>query len=71
MQQHEITESHPLLDAAGNLVEPGYAKKLLPIYDRDAIHVRARDAGGSGARSGRAGQRMIFTRLFSEAMRRD
>lgn len=40
MQQHEITESHPLLDAAGNLVEPGYAKKLLPIYDRDAIHAK-------------------------------
>lgn len=40
MQQHEITESRPLLDEAGNLTEPGYAKTLLPVYDREAIRVK-------------------------------
>lgn len=35
--QHEITKSAPLLDASGHLNEPGYAKSLLPIYDRKAI----------------------------------
>lgn len=35
--QHEITTSAPLLDRNGHLTEPGYAKKLLPIYDRKAI----------------------------------
>ena len=32
--QHEITTSAPLLDANGNLREPGFAKSLLPIYRR-------------------------------------
>ena len=32
MNQHEITERRPLLDASGNLTEPGYAKTLLPVY---------------------------------------
>ena len=35
--QHEITAAAPLLDASGNLREPGYAKKLLPIYRRADI----------------------------------
>ena len=35
--QHEILTAAPLLDAGGNLREPGYAKKLLPIYSRDDI----------------------------------
>ena len=35
--QHEITRAIPLLDAQGNLTEPGYCKKLLPIYDRKAV----------------------------------
>lgn len=35
--QHEITESKPLLDADGNLAEPGFAKKLLPVYRRSDI----------------------------------
>lgn len=35
--QHEITKSAPLLDDKGNLKEPGYAKKLLPIYNRNDI----------------------------------
>ena len=32
--QHEITTAAPLLDAKGNLREPGFAKSLLPIYRR-------------------------------------
>ena len=39
--QHEITTSAPLLDAGGNLREPGYAKKLLPIYSRADIRANA------------------------------
>ena len=35
--QHEITKVIPLLDEKGNLTEAGYAKKLLPVYKRDAI----------------------------------
>ena len=35
--QHEITRVIPLLDAQGQLTEPGYAKKLLPIYRRSDI----------------------------------
>ena len=37
MNQHEITERRPLLDASGNLTEPGYAKSLLPVYRRNDI----------------------------------
>ena len=35
--QHEITKAIPLLDEQGNLTEPGYAKRLLPIYDRTKV----------------------------------
>jgi len=35
--QHEITSVIPLLDENGNLTEPGYAKKLLPVYRRADI----------------------------------
>ena len=35
--QHEITKVIPLLDAKGNLTEPGFARKLLPIYDRTKV----------------------------------
>ena len=45
--QHEITSRAPLLDAAGNLREAGYAKRLLPFYDRAAIR-----AGPRTSRSG-------------------
>lgn len=34
IMQHQITESHPLLNAEGNLNEPGYAKRLLPLYNK-------------------------------------
>lgn len=35
--QHEITQSAPLLDAKGNLREPGWARSLLPRYRRADI----------------------------------
>ncbi|MGI5976810.1 MAG: DUF2804 domain-containing protein [Candidatus Limivicinus sp.] len=35
--QHEITRGFPLLDSKGNLNEPGFARKLLPIYLRRDI----------------------------------
>jgi len=35
--QHEITKAIPLLDERGNLTEPGYAKRLLPVYDRTKV----------------------------------
>ena len=35
--QHEIISAHPLLDANGNIAEPGYAKSLLPIYEKKKI----------------------------------
>ena len=34
MRQIEITEAIPLLDARGNLTQAGYAKRLLPVYQR-------------------------------------
>ena len=33
-EQHEITSVQPLLDAQGNLREPGWARGLLPQYRR-------------------------------------
>lgn len=35
--QHEIKKVIPLLDENGNLTEPGFARKLLPIYDRRKV----------------------------------
>ena len=35
--QYEITEAIPLLDEQGNLTRPGYAKYLLPVYDRSNV----------------------------------
>lgn len=37
--QHEITKVVDLLDANGNVLEPGYAKRALFKYDRKAIKV--------------------------------
>lgn len=37
MTQHEITKAAPLLDASGNLAEPGWARSLLPVYCRSQI----------------------------------
>ena len=39
--QYEITEAIPLLDENGNLTKAGYAKKLLPVYDRSKIKAGA------------------------------
>lgn len=36
-KQHEITKPARLLDENGNIAEPGFAKKLLPVYDRKDI----------------------------------
>ena len=36
-QQHEITTSGPLLGSDGNLLEPGWARSLLPVYRRADI----------------------------------
>ena len=35
--QTEITRAIPLLDEKGNLTHPGYAKRLLPVYDRAKV----------------------------------
>lgn len=35
--QYEITERIPLLDEQGNLTRAGYAKRLLPVYDRKKV----------------------------------
>jgi len=35
--QHEIVNQAPLLDEQGNVMEAGYAKKLLPVYNRRDI----------------------------------
>ena len=35
--QHEITTAIPLLDEQGNLTQPGYAKRLLPVYNRENV----------------------------------
>ncbi|MDE7172028.1 MAG: DUF2804 domain-containing protein [Oscillospiraceae bacterium] len=35
--QYEITEQIPLLDEQGNLTRAGFAKRLLPVYDRKKV----------------------------------
>ncbi len=32
--QHRITQARPLLDEKNNIIEPGYATELLPIYNK-------------------------------------
>ncbi len=39
MLQHEITEKTKLLDENGNVLEPGYAKKMLYEYNRENVAV--------------------------------
>ena len=39
--QHEIKTARPLLDDKGNIAEPGYAKKLYPVYRRADIKAPA------------------------------
>ena len=40
-QQHEITTPGPLLGSDGNLLEPGWARSLLPVYHRADIRASA------------------------------
>ena len=35
--QYEIRQAIPLLDGQGNLTKAGYAKRLLPVYDRSKV----------------------------------
>ena len=35
--QYEIRQPIPLLDETGNLTQPGFAKRLLPVYDRSMV----------------------------------
>ena len=35
--QHEITQAIPLLDEQGELTQPGWARRLLPVYDRSRV----------------------------------
>lgn len=37
-ENHEIVRSVPLLNASGDLTEPGWARSLLPAYRRSDIH---------------------------------
>lgn len=37
MRNHEVTESHNLLDEKGMLIEPGWSKALIQRYDRKQI----------------------------------
>ena len=39
MMQHEILKRAPLLNRAGDLREPGWARSLLPVYRRADIQV--------------------------------
>lgn len=39
--QHEITQAIPLLDEQGELTQPGWARRLLPVYDRSKVRARA------------------------------
>ena len=37
MRNHEVTKIQPLLNEQGNLFEPGWFRKLVQQYDRNAI----------------------------------
>ena len=37
MRNHEVTQRHQLLDLNGRLMEPGWSKDLVQVYDRRAI----------------------------------
>ena len=41
MRNHEVTDSHPLLDSRGNLSEPGWSRSLIQKYDRKRIKAPA------------------------------
>ena len=52
MRNHEVTQTHPLLNSDGSLMEPGWSRKLVQTYSRDRIR-------GSGTGSGRCSPRQI------------
>ena len=37
MRNHEVTQTHPLLNSDGSLMEPGWSRKLVQTYSRDRI----------------------------------
>ena len=41
MRNHEVVSSHPLLNADGNLSEPGWSRSLVQKYDRSQIKAPA------------------------------
>ena len=40
MRNHEVVNSHNLLDENGHLIEPGWSKTLVQKYDRNMIKKR-------------------------------
>ena len=36
-RNHEVTTIHPLLDAKGELVEPGWSRHMVQTYERKMI----------------------------------
>ncbi len=41
MRNHEVTRTHPLLDATGHLSEPGWSRRMVQTYDRSMIKASA------------------------------
>lgn len=37
MRNHEVVTAHRLLDEKGALIEPGWSRSLVQIYDRNDI----------------------------------
>ena len=61
MTQHEITKAAPLLDASGNLTEPGWARSLLPVYCRSQIRApkrASRNGTITASQTGTSGSRL-------------
>ncbi|MFR5876318.1 MAG: DUF2804 domain-containing protein, partial [Eubacterium sp.] len=40
MRNHEVVNSHKLLDERGSLIEPGWSRSLIQVYDRNDIKKR-------------------------------
>ena len=40
MRNHEVTDSHPLLDDQGEIIEPGWARKQIWTYNRNSIRAQ-------------------------------
>ena len=37
VRNHEVTSVHPLLDERGELIEPGWSRRLYQVYNRENI----------------------------------